>query len=298
MYETVMITQYKPTLKWCCKPLYFDNIKYPILQCSTENTLVLCNNRQFCKSYSLIDTSNIWGDTDFHTCQPNRFAKCNLCHQYPLCQPKKCGCGNVVCDECVQRGPFFLTSKNVCLNCVCKECQRPFYYYPFDKESYIFHLKVCRCCGDAICKYCSTKCVRKNCCPQNIFGLKSGEYFCRECYKEYHGIIYECKKCVTEYMESDSYYNVKLCGLCGKNWICIQCNLGEMLEDNERMYCDICNYDEDTYILDSYVEEENDDYFHENGYILNDNSQLQFIEDGTANDYETDKNNMEFTEMK
>ena len=75
--------------------------------------------------------------------------------------------------------------------------------------------------------------------------------WCLDCYEEHvvdaHA-LFECQECGTEYGECDRFNEIKLCDLCGEEWICIACHSGEILDDNDHLYCHDCNDDQDTYI--------------------------------------------------
>eukprot|EP01084_Bolivina_argentea_P140680 247261_1 len=291
IYTTVMLKQFKPYPIWLCKPLYFDDITRPILQCSTSNHLIQCEKCE--KYYALNMNRNFKGFTQYsacHKCVSKELKKCCYCHQYPLhpphdapigwwnssvdafagmpalyCAESVTDCNGPLCNDCVIFTDCGCGETHWHINCTycAKYCNCTglnnvsVWSYGCYHETYF----TCHGCHNEYCGFlddCCNKCELIDC--------DCGGCYCRKCYESHYEshyemncIVFTCCDCKIEYRFSDSFGDdIKKCDSCGENWICVKCNSFQEMEDNDKIYCQDCNYDEDTYINNGFEVESDD----------------------------------------
>ena len=281
IYETVMLTEFRPKPKWFCKPLYFDGIKYPVSSCITENRLVQCNK---CDNYASVFRDEDRDNPKCSDCVSQIIKICDECDQYPLydkvwqqgwgytlekggspafecsnCEKVLCIECATVCGACGDQAPDERVGCVKCQECVncCKDCG--------DIFCYVQEWNSCEGCGESICERCREFCDRGDC--------HWNPNWCKDCFATHKEMItLKCEGCGIEYRFSGITQNgsfgddtVKLCDGCGINLVCIKCNSLEMFNENgnDKYYCNDCNQDDDTYIDDidfkRYQSDQNDD---------------------------------------
>ena len=143
IYQSVVLAQYKPIPIWFCKTLYYHDIKYPILSCSTYNQLVKC--QYYCDYASVFDRIG-YGYCD--NCQYSEISPCDNCNKYPKYNKllhqyhdnnleccSNYDCGRLVCNDCI--------TDHGCKKCVkyCSNCCDELYDRNWS----------CNRCGNLLC---------------------------------------------------------------------------------------------------------------------------------------------------